>query len=288
MKNIIMAAAIFSATNAGAVGPLINGNQINPQTAISIATFTVTGAGGMSFTNSVTASSFTASGSGFNGAGTGLTGTAASLTSGNVTTNANLTGDVTSAGNATTAAATQANIKTLSGLTTISNSFTVPSPSSGTFAGALGATGQVHLSTGSTVFFASSLGFTSSQTSFTPSASVTGSTVSFVVQGTTVACWLAGTISANSSGAVQVSIGVDGAVNKIPGTSSSVAITEINVTGNGIVENVSFPPVEFQVSAGASHSFWLGIWSAGATTVTFPETNMRSIAQFGCREVLSR
>lgn len=37
----------------------------------------------------------------FTGAGTGLTGTAASLTSGNVTTNANLTGAVTSVGNAT-------------------------------------------------------------------------------------------------------------------------------------------------------------------------------------------
>jgi hypothetical protein len=38
----------------------------------------------------------------FSGAGTGLTGTASSLTAGTVTTNANLTGDVTSSGNATT------------------------------------------------------------------------------------------------------------------------------------------------------------------------------------------
>lgn len=38
----------------------------------------------------------------FTGPGTGLTGTAASLTAGHVTTNANLTGDVTSVGNATT------------------------------------------------------------------------------------------------------------------------------------------------------------------------------------------
>ena len=38
----------------------------------------------------------------FSGAGTGLTGTAASLTAGTVTTNANLTGPVTSSGNATT------------------------------------------------------------------------------------------------------------------------------------------------------------------------------------------
>lgn len=40
-------------------------------------------------------------GTSFTGAGTGLTGTAASLTAGNVTTNANLTGPITSTGNAT-------------------------------------------------------------------------------------------------------------------------------------------------------------------------------------------
>lgn len=40
----------------------------------------------------------------FSGAGTGLTGTASGLTAGTVTTNANLTGDVTSSGNATTLA----------------------------------------------------------------------------------------------------------------------------------------------------------------------------------------
>lgn len=126
MKKIILALSaltILACSAVAAVGPQINGNQINPQTAISIATFTVTGAGGMSVTNSVTASSFTATGSGFKGAATGLTGTAASLTAGNVTTNANLSGDVTSVGNVTTAAATQANITTLSGLTTISHAY---------------------------------------------------------------------------------------------------------------------------------------------------------------------
>jgi hypothetical protein len=45
------------------------------------------------------------SGTSFSGAGTGLTGTASGLTAGNVTTNANLTGDVTSVGNATSIAA---------------------------------------------------------------------------------------------------------------------------------------------------------------------------------------
>ncbi len=54
-----------------------------------------TGTNDMVFNGSVTGNSFS-------GAGTGLTGTAASLTAGHVTTNANLTGGVTSVGNAAT------------------------------------------------------------------------------------------------------------------------------------------------------------------------------------------
>lgn len=53
----------------------------------------------------------------FTGAGTGLTGTAASLTSGAVTTNANLTGDVTSVGNATTLTNAPVIAKVLTGYT---------------------------------------------------------------------------------------------------------------------------------------------------------------------------
>ena len=103
MRNILTLFALLLARSASAaVGPLINGNQINPHTAISISSLSVTGGGGMAVTNSITASSMTATGSGFKGAGTGLTGTAAGLTAGNVTTNANLTGAVTSVGNATT------------------------------------------------------------------------------------------------------------------------------------------------------------------------------------------
>lgn len=64
----------------------------------------------------------------FNGAGgtpssltgTNISGTAASLTAGTVTTNANLTGDVTSVGNATTLATTQTNVHTWSALQTLS------------------------------------------------------------------------------------------------------------------------------------------------------------------------
>ncbi len=52
----------------------------------------------------------------FTGAGTGLTGTAASFTAGNVTTNANLTGDITSVGNATTLTNAPVIAKVLTGL----------------------------------------------------------------------------------------------------------------------------------------------------------------------------
>lgn len=67
---------------------------------------------------------------------TNVTGTASGLTAGHVTTNANLTGDITSVGNATTLAATSnATLTTLSALTTASALVTV-----GTLTG--GATGS--------------------------------------------------------------------------------------------------------------------------------------------------
>ncbi len=125
MRNLLTVIALLLASKASAVGPLINGNQINPQTAISIATLTVTGARDASFAHSVTASSFTATGTGFGGAGTNLTGTAASLTAGNVTTNANLTGDVTSVGNAATNVKATGVFTMLSTATVKGNAFSV-------------------------------------------------------------------------------------------------------------------------------------------------------------------
>ena len=56
------------------------------------------------------------------GVATNLTGTASNLTSGNVTTNANLTGDVTSSGNATTIAVDAVDIPMLSATGTASSS----------------------------------------------------------------------------------------------------------------------------------------------------------------------
>ncbi len=73
MRKLLASFSLLLAGAASAaVGPLINGNQINPQTAISIATFTTTGAGvvningaaGLNVVGPVTAASgtFTATG----------------------------------------------------------------------------------------------------------------------------------------------------------------------------------------------------------------------------------
>ena len=81
--------------------------------------------------------------------GTNITGTAAGLTAGTVTTNANLTGDVTSVGNTSAlVATTNATITTLSALTTASSLASVGTITSGTWNGttiaiAHGGTGQV-------------------------------------------------------------------------------------------------------------------------------------------------
>lgn len=139
-------------------------------------------------------------------------------------------------------------------------------------------------STGSVVNFASTLGFTSAQTSFTNAASVTGSTIAFVVTGTTVACWTAGRVLPSAGDIVTIGIGVDSSVTKIPGTSATVGIGTGYAAGANIRTGIQ-SYIEFQVTAGAQHVFWLGLWSGGAT-LTFPDVG--SIAQFGCREVISR
>ena len=80
--------------------------------------------------------------------GTNITGTAAGLTAGTVTTNANLTGDVTSVGNATSLVATSnGTLTTLSALTTASSLASVGTITSGTWNGTTiainhGGTGQ--------------------------------------------------------------------------------------------------------------------------------------------------
>lgn len=96
-----------SSQGASAGKAVIAGSSITLTALNGTARLTIDGSGNVTVPIGLTAGVFI-------GPGTSLTGTAASLTAGNVTTNANMTGDVTSVGNATTAAATQANITTLS------------------------------------------------------------------------------------------------------------------------------------------------------------------------------
>jgi len=93
-----------SATNS-VVGSILFKTKINNTTATNVAIIN-------GFTGNVGIATLSPSeklevvgvikGTSFSGAGTGLTGTASSLTAGTVTTNANLTGPITSVGNATT------------------------------------------------------------------------------------------------------------------------------------------------------------------------------------------
>jgi hypothetical protein len=58
MKNLLTVVALLVGSSALAMpGPLINGNQINPQSAISISTLSVTGAQGLSVTGQETVGS---------------------------------------------------------------------------------------------------------------------------------------------------------------------------------------------------------------------------------------
>ena len=112
LSGIETAADVTDATNVAAAGALMsNGtgnvkatNLQNAGADLGAADVTVdlSNTNGSYVTNLTTDGTITAGT--FSGAGTSLTGTASSLTAGNVTTNANLTGVVTSTGNATSIA----------------------------------------------------------------------------------------------------------------------------------------------------------------------------------------
>ena len=91
----------FNATNSVNIGIGQTGT-LNVKNSGGTTTASISGTDGSA---SFASGACTINGNGYAGAGSGLTGTAASLTAGTVTTNANLTGDVTSVGNATTLAA---------------------------------------------------------------------------------------------------------------------------------------------------------------------------------------
>lgn len=132
MRNLLLLLAFMPTAASAAVGPQINGNQINPQTAISIATMSVTGAAGLSVTGPATASSgsFTATGnsqysvvtsSGINVLAGGVWAAFMNATTfignlvGNVT--GNVTGNATSATNLAAGGAGQIPYQTGSGAT---------------------------------------------------------------------------------------------------------------------------------------------------------------------------
>ena len=153
-----------------------------------------------------------------------------------------------------------------------------------TFAGTFLATGLVKISTGFVINFASSLGYTTTQTSYL--AAVTGSTGTFTVVGTTVACSFtghAGNASANMMGAT---IGMDSNNAIIPGTSSTIGVAGAYQWNTNSPGNLSFHRT-FQVTPG-QHSFYLLLRTISGT-LTFPTTTgISSVAQWECKEMIYR
>jgi hypothetical protein len=147
------------------------------------------------------------------------------------------------------------------------------------------ATGQVHISSGFVNNFLASA-FSVSQTALNTAATVTGSTGSFVVQGSTVECWVAGAAEASASGNGMIAtITVDGSATAIPGTSSTVGA--FSCTSGASTPNICpiKDRIQFQVTAGSSHTFVLFMWMI-SSTATWPGSH--NVGQFGCREVPSR
>lgn len=119
----------------------VQGGADRKCTPVQIGTYVAPGTGALTAlgVNVGTAGAFVVNGGALgtptSGVATNLTGTAAGLTAGNVTTNANLTGDVTSVGNAATLAAS------ISGAKTFSTSLAIGAGSAITSSGAGGALG---------------------------------------------------------------------------------------------------------------------------------------------------
>lgn len=93
------ASSILWRVTGGSAGTAMDFTGVTLAYVLRSNGFTLDGSG------NVSGATFSATGSGFSGSGTSLTGTASGFTAGHVTTNANLTGPVTSVGNATTVTA---------------------------------------------------------------------------------------------------------------------------------------------------------------------------------------
>jgi Chaperone of endosialidase len=166
--------------------------------------------------------------SSFSGAGTGLTGTAAGLTAGNVTTNANLTGPITSTGNATAVAA-----QTGTGSTFVmqaSPALTTPNlgtPSAGTLTNCTFPT----LNQNTTGSSGSCTG--NAATASTSSALTNGGTLNTPVSGTLTNC-TGLPIVAGTTGTLSVARGGTGVVNSVGTGNYFMLNTNPVVDGSGI------------------------------------------------------
>ena len=189
-----------------------------------------TGSGALVFATSPTLVT-PALGTPASGVATNLTGTAASLTAGTVTTNANLTGDVTSVGNATTIAADAVDIAMLSATGTASSTTYLRGDNTwATVSGGGGGSGTVTSITPAADSGSGSAITTSGTLTFTG-----GTNVSTSVSGTTV------TINSTDqySGTVT-SVGGTGTVNGLTLTGT--------VTGSGNLTLGGTLPVEIGVA----------------------------------------
>ena len=146
-------------------------------------------------------------------------------------------------------------------------------------------TGLTQETTSFFIVLAQNQNYTTTQTSFNASASVTGSTGSFVVNGTTVTC--SAKLSMSNSGLNNrtfVGFGVDGNVNTIPGTTAAHGVSDHDEAVANDDFNVATGEWEMQVTAGQSHSFYLNIAVNGGTTTLGAGGANSSVNYFKCYE----
>lgn len=321
MNKIILAfmAMLTASIGSASVGPQINGNQISSTTAITISTLAVpgeisisTGSGivvssGISMIGSqgwlVGQSSVTASA--FFGNGNALTAlNAANLTGAVPTGSVNLS-TVTTAFATKASSGTNADLRALLGAGSgISISTQITETSSATFTGATafltsnssitasaffgnganltGISTKVH---GGQVVFAVNFTFTVSGGTSDFGHSVTGSTITFTVVGTTVECSMGlFTLYGTATTGDNFGIVVDGSPASIPGQSNTGPVPYMStfVLGNTSSVSVtgSIPPVQFQVTPG-THNFYLAAWGFTGNSMA---TNSGA-SNFQCKEV---
>ena len=185
----------------------------------------------------------------FSGAGTGLTGTASSLTAGTVTTNANLTGPITSVGNATSIAS-----QTGTGTKFVMSA----SPS---------LTGTVKIGTDQ----ANYLTFTGASTGNAPiignaGSDTSGNGLGIAINATSTSgsSTTAGSITLNAGSNTGGSTGTGGSINLNAGSGNGTSVTagNVNITGgsniNGAAGNVNIVMGSQNSGGGAAGNITIG------------------------------